>query len=392
MSISTDLMARHDAALIGNYGKLPVVLARGQAATLWDADGKEYIDFFAGFGGTVLGHCHPRLVAEIVRQAQTLWQVGNQFYSEPQIRLAEHLKAKAFDGRAFFCHSGAEAAEAAIKLARISAGPDRPKIVTMKKGFHGRTMGALSATAGPAQNGFAPLVPGFVHVPFDDLDALEEVVDGSTAAVMLEPIQGEGGINEPTPGYLKAVRELCDRCGVVLIFDEVWTGVGRTGHWFGHQISGVIPDIMTLGKALGGGVPVGGILASPALATFFKPGTHGCTLGGNPICASVSAAVFDVIEQEKLLVYARASGASIRDHLGSCSVRHKIKAIRGSGLFLGVELAIPDALPVVRHALDNGLIINATQKNVLRICPSLVITEQQIQKALAILEKAIAAV
>ncbi len=392
MSISTELMARHDAALIGNYGKLPVVLTRGQGSTLWDADGKEYIDFFAGFGGTVLGHCHPRLVAAITQQAQSLWQVGNQFYSEPQIRLAEHLKIKAFDGRAFFCHSGAEAAEAAIKLARISAGPDRPKIVTMKKGFHGRTMGALSATAGPAQNGFAPLVPGFVHVPFDDLEALEEVVDGTTAAVMLEPIQGEGGINEPTKGYLRAVRELCDRCGAVLIFDEVWTGVGRTGHWFGHQISGVIPDIMTLGKALGGGVPVGGILAKPRLAAFFKPGTHGCTLGGNPICANVSAAVFDVIEQENLLEYARKAGASIRDHLGSSTVRHKIKAIRGSGLFLGVELTMPDGLPVVRHALDNGLIINATQKNILRICPSLIITQQQIEKSLAILEKAIAAV
>jgi len=392
MSGTTELIARHEGALIGNYGKLPVALVRGQGAMLWDADGKEYIDFFAGFGGTILGHCHPRLVAAITAQAQSLWQVGNQFYSEPQIRLAEHLKAKAFDGRAFFCHSGAEAAEAAIKLARISAGSNRPKIVTMQKGFHGRTMGALSATAGPAQNGFAPLVPGFVHVPFDNLEALEDVVDGTTAAVMLEPIQGEGGINEPTRGYLRAVRELCDRCGALLIFDEVWTGVGRTGHWFGHQISGVTPDIMTLGKALGGGVPVGGILASPRLAAYFKPGTHGCTLGGNPICANVSAAVFDVIQQENLLDHARTAGAMIREKLAGSAISGRIKAIRGSGLFLGVELDIPDATPVVRHALANGLIINATQKNVLRICPSLVITPPQIEKALAILEKAIAAV
>ncbi|MGC8623661.1 MAG: acetylornithine transaminase [Phycisphaerae bacterium] len=392
MSTATDFITRHDAALIGNYGKLPVVLARGRGATLWDADGKEYIDCFAGFGGTILGHCHPRLVAAITQQAQTLWQVGNQFYSEPQIRLAEHLKSKAFEGRAFFCHSGAEAAEAAIKLARISAGPQRPKIVTMQKGFHGRTLGALSATAGPAQNGFAPLVPGFVHVPFDNLEALEEVVDETTAAVMLEPIQGEGGINEPTKGYLRAVRELCDRCGAILIFDEVWTGVGRTGHWFGHQISGVIPDIMTMGKALGGGVPVGAILAQPRLAAFFKPGTHGCTLGGNPICASVSATVFDVIEQEQLLDYARRIGASIRNGLANFGCRDRIKSIRGAGLFLGVELALPDAAPVVRCALDHGLIINVTQKNVLRICPSLVITPQQIQQALSILEQAIARV
>ncbi len=392
MTASTDLITRHEAAMIGNYGKLPVALARGQGSLLWDADGKEYIDLFAGFGGTILGHCHPRLVDAITRQAHTLWQIGNQFYSEPQIRLAEHLKSKAFEGRAFFCHSGAEAAEAAIKLARISAGPGRPKIITMQKGFHGRTMGALSATAGPAQNGFAPLVPGFVHVPFDNLESLEEVVDETTAAVMLEPIQGEGGINEPTRGYLRAVRELCDRRGAALIFDEVWTGVGRTGHWFGHQISGVTPDIMTLGKALGGGVPVGAILAQPRLAAFFKPGTHGCTLGGNPICGSVSTTVFDVIEEEKLLDYACRTGARIRERLANFAGRNRIKAIRGSGLFIGVELAIPDAAPVVRHALDHGLIINATQKNVLRICPSLVITENLVDQAMGILEKAITSV
>jgi predicted acetylornithine/succinylornithine family transaminase len=392
MATSAELIARHEAALTGNYGKLPVVLSRGHAATVWDAGGKEYIDFFAGFGGTILGHCHPRLVDAITKQAQTLWQVGNQFYSEPQIRLAEHLKAKAFDGRVFFCHSGAEAAEAAIKLARLFGGSTRPKIVTMQKGFHGRTMGALSATAGPAQNGFAPLVPGFVHVPYDNLEALEEAVDGTTSAVMLEPIQGEGGINEPTKGYLRAVRELCHRCGALLIFDEVWTGVGRTGHWFGHQISGVIPDIMTMGKALGGGIPVGGILAQPQLAALLKPGTHGCTLGGNPICAAVSATVFDVIEQEKLLDFASNAGAAIRNYLSNSACKSRIKTIRGAGLFIGVELVMPDALPVVRHALDHGLIINVTQKNVLRICPSLVITEKQIQQALAILEKAIMAV
>ena len=392
MTASTEFIKRHEAALIGNYGKLPVVLARGRGATLWDADGKEYIDFFAGFGGTILGHCHPQLVAAMTRQAQSLWQVGNQFYSEPQIRLAEHLKSKAFDGRVFFCHSGAEAAEAAIKLARISAGPDRPKIVTMQKGFHGRTMGALSATAGPAQNGFAPLVPGFVHVPFDNLEALEEVVDGTTAAVMLEPIQGEGGINEPTKGYLRAVRELCDRCGAALIFDEVWTGVGRTGHWFGHQIAGVTPDIMTMGKALGGGVPVGAILANERLAANFKPGTHGCTLGGNPICTAVSAAVFDVIERDNLLNYARSAGAVIRERLSQPRLKNHVKAIRGAGLFIGVELAISDALPVVRRALENGLIINVTQKSVLRLCPSLVITTAQIERGLDILEKALQSV
>ncbi len=384
---------RHQMSVVGNYGKLPVVFARGRGAVLWDDAGREYLDFFAGFGGTVLGHCHPALVAAVNQQAQTLWAVGNQFYSHPQVLLAEKLRAVGFEGRAFFCHSGAEAAEAAIKLARLAGGPQRTRVISMHKGFHGRTMGALSATAGPAQNGFAPLLPGFSHVEFNNIAALESQMDAAVSAVIVEPVQGEGGMNMPSPDYLPAVRRLCDQHGASLIFDEVWTGVGRTGQFFGHQYFGVIPDIMTMGKALGGGLPMGGILARPEKAEFFKPGTHGCTLGGNPICAAVSHAVFAAIEKDGLLAQARESGELLKAGIAefNCAGR-QVKSIRGLGLFLGVELAIADATPVVRHALDHGLVINVTQKNVLRICPSLVISRSQIQHGLEILEAAIESV
>jgi len=391
MPQNNELIQRHEKFLIGNYGKLPVAFTRGQGALLWDAQGKQYIDFFAGFGGTILGHCHPALVAAVTRQAQTLWQVGNQFYTEPQLQIAEHLVNKAFNGKVFFCHSGAEAMEAAIKLAKISGGPARSRVISMQKGFHGRTMGALSATAGAAQNGFAPFLPGFLHVPFDDLAALDAAMDEKTAAVILEPIQGEGGMNVTSVDYLAGVRELCDRHGAALILDEVWTGVGRTGKYFGHQHFGIQPDIMTLGKALGGGLPVGAILAKPERAAFFKPGTHGCTLGGNPICTAAAATVFDVIEREHLTVSTAETGELIKNSILSFAARgNKIKEVRGMGLFIGIEMSIADATPVVNRALENGLVINVTQKNVLRVCPSLIISRQQIQQGLDILFGAIA--
>ncbi len=392
MQKQEELILRHQAALIGNYGKLPVVFHRGQGSHLWDVNGKEYLDLFAGFGGTILGHCHPALVKAVTQQANTLWQVGNQFYTEPQIRLAEQLRSKAFAGQAFFCQSGAEAAEAAIKLARISAGPDRFKIISMHKSFHGRTMGALSATAGPAQQGFAPLVPGFTHVPFNDIAAVERAIDAQTAAVMVEPVQGEGGINMPNPGYLQALRALCDRTNVALIFDEVWVGLGRTGEYFGHQNFGVTPDIMTLGKALGGGLPVGAILARPERAAYFKPSTHGSTLGGNPICAAVAAAVLDELEKEQLPQRAKRLGAVAAAKLESFKNRAKIADIRGCGLFIGVELVAADALPVVQEALKHGLIINVTQKNVLRICPALTIEENDLLRGLEILDACLASI
>ena len=386
-----ELIARHQSALTLNYGKLAIALVRGEGSRLWDAEGKEYIDMFAGFGGTILGHCHPVLVETIAKQAHTLWATGNQFYTEPQVRLAERLKGQAFEGRAFFCHSGAEANEAAIKLARLAGGEGRFKVISMQKGFHGRTLGALSATPTPEyQKGFYPLVPGFVSVPYNDLAALEKAIDKETCAVMVEPIQGEGGLNMPAEGYLRGVGELCTRQNLSMIIDEVWTGVGRTGRYFGHQYAGITPDIMTLGKALGGGVPVGCMLAVPEKAALLKPGTHGCTLGGNPICAAVAAAVLETVERDNLCEAAVKLG-----EIASARIRNfknpaeKIKEVRGRGLMLGVELTAADGSPVVNHALANGLIINATRKNVLRLSPALTMTEPTLHRALDLLEQAI---
>lgn len=394
-----EFISRHQAALTLNYGKMPAVMVRGEGSMLWDADGKEYIDLFAGFGGTILGHAHPGLVQAINEQAGKLWAVGNQFYSEPQIRLAEQLKKMAFEGRAFFCHSGAEANEAAIKLARISAPPHRDggekkrfKIITALRGFHGRTMGALSATpTADYQKGFYPLVPGFVHVPYDDLAALEGAIDDETCAVMLEPIQGEGGVYVPGENYLRGVRGLCDKHGLAMILDEVWTGCGRTGRSFAFQHAGITPDILTLGKALGGGVPVGCMFSRPERAAFLKPGTHGCTLGGNPICAAVGGKVLETIEKEGLAARAVALGELVVKRIAAFKSATKIKDVRGRGLMLGVELNLADGGPVVAGALARGLVINATHKVVLRIAPALTIPEESLNRGLDILDEAIGA-
>lgn len=386
-----ELIARHQSALIGNYGKLPAVLVRGVGSLVYDADGKEFVDLFAGFGGTILGHAHPELVDAITKQAQAIWAVGNQFYNEPAIRLAEQLKSKAFDGRAFFCHSGAEANEAAIKLARISAGEGRFKIISMLRGFHGRTLGALAATPTPEyQKGFTPMTPGFSAVPYNDLPALEAAIDDQTAGVIVEPIQGEGGVHMPEADYLAGVRKLCDQRKVALIFDEVWTGVGRTGKYFCHQHEGVLPDILSLGKALGGGIPTGAILAKPALAEFFKPGTHGCTLGGNPICAAVSTRVFEVLEREQLCARAVEQGAWAAETIKGFK-SSKIKEVRGKGLFIGIELALDDASKLVPAALARGLVLNVTHKHVVRLCPALNIPRQLLERGLEIFSQALAA-
>jgi acetylornithine/N-succinyldiaminopimelate aminotransferase len=384
---------RHLASMVLNYGKQPVALVRGRGSLLWDADGKEYIDMFAGFGGTILGHQHPALVNAVTRQANALWCTGNQFYNEPQLRVAEALQRLAFGGRAFFCHSGAEANEAAIKLARISSGlkgkEGRFKIISMQQGFHGRTLGALSATPTlEYQKGFFPLVPGFANVPFNDLAALAAAIDADTCAVITEPIQGESGINVPDDNFLRGVRELCDQHGLAMIVDEVWTGVGRTGKPFGYQYGGVTPDIISMGKALGGGLPVGGILAQPERAAFFKPGTHGCTLGGNPLCAASAAAVLETLEKENLSARAAQLGEKIVARIKSFNpaASAKIKDIRGRGLMLGIELHQPDATALVPAALAKGLALNVTHKHVVRLAPAITIPEDLAMKGLDILE------
>lgn len=387
MAQQADIIARGQQVLIQNYARAPISMARGEGSTVRDADGKSYLDLFAGFGAAVLGHCHPALVEAATRQAQQLWHVGNTFYNEPQIEFAERLNRHAFKGQAFFCHSGLEANEAAVKLARLrgqAANPKRWKIVSMHRSFHGRSLAMIAATGNPAvKQGFEPLVPGFSQVEMGDIDALLAAVDDQTAGVIIEPIQGEGGMNPLPIDYARALRDLCDRLGITLIFDEVWTGCGRTGKWFGHQHlqtgdgTTLTPDIMTLGKAVGGGLPVGVMYARPEVARLLTPGTHGCTLGGNAICMAVSRTIFDVIERENLVQRAAELGAKAIARLrGEARLNDKVASVRGSGLFLGIELRQPPQR-LVERALERGLIINLTAKQVIRLAPALTIDVQQ---------------
>lgn len=375
MSNTQEILEQGKQLLIGNYARLPVVMVRGQGSRLWDSDGREILDLFAGFGGAILGHCHPALIQAAAEQAAQLWHVGNTFHTTPQIRFAQALNRFAFPGQAFFCHSGAEANEAACKLARLRGHQDggrKWKIIALNKSFHGRTLAMIAATGNPTYRaGFEPTVPGFVHVEGGDFDALAAAVDDETAGIILEPIQGEGGINEWTAEYPARVRKLCDQRGLTLIFDEVWTGCGRTGKWFGHQwFAGVTPDIMTLGKAVGGGLPVGAMFARPEVAKLLVPGTHGCTLGGNPICMAVAAAIFDVMERENLVAHALELGDRAINRIRSePRLKQKVAAVRGTGLMLGIELKTPPAPGFVERGLAKGVLVNLTSKNVVRLAP-----------------------
>ncbi len=401
-----DVIGKHDQFMSINYSRYPIVLERGHGAHLWDSHGKHYLDLFAGFGGPVLGHCHPDLIRAVNDQMHKLWQVGNLFHTEPQTRVAQTLHRIGFGGRSFFCHSGADANEAAIKLARLygkafpakAAGTveGRYKIVTALNSFHGRTFGAMMATGqDKVRKGFEPLLPGFNHVPFNDLTAVERAIDDQTVAVMVEPIQGEGGVNVPGDDYLPGLRKLCDDRDLLLICDEVWTGCGRTGRWFAHQHWNIAPDIMTLAKGVGGGLPVGVMCAAPRVAEHFdwhKYGgaIHGITLGGNCLTMAAAAAVLQVIEREGLIDHARKLGEYALRRLRRFAQDHPglIVDVRGKGLFIGVELAPgPDAAKnIVNQCLERGLLINATQGVVLRLAPALVIAESELEEGLTILE------
>jgi len=396
MPDTQQILARAGKTLIGNYARLPIVMNRGQGAEIWDTDGKRYIDLFAGFGGAVLGHCHPELVSAATEQASKLWHVGNTFHNEPQVELAERLNRHAFPGQAFFCHSGLEANEAAVKLARLrgqQSSPKKWKIVSLNRSFHGRSLAMIAATGNPAvKAGFDPAVPGFTQVDLGDLEGLTAACDDETAGIIVEPIQGEGGIYSLPLDYAIELRKLCEHRGITLIFDEVWTGCGRTGKMFGHQhfrISGdvpigadhggaspVTPDIMTLGKAIGGGLPVGVMYARPELAALMVPGKHGCTLGGNPICMSVARTIFDVIEREQLLSWAQVLGEHAVARLrNEARIKGKFREIRGRGLFLGIELTTPPD-KIVEAALERGVVINLTAKTVIRLAPPINISRE----------------
>jgi predicted acetylornithine/succinylornithine family transaminase len=374
--------------VIANYTRYPVCLVRGEGSYIWDAEGNRYLDFFPGWGCDLLGHCPPRVVEAVREQVSRLIHVPNTWYMEEQGRLAEALSRRSgFGGQSFFCNSGTEANEAAIKLARLNGGAERYKIVTMFNGFHGRTFGALSATAQPKYHaGLEPMLAGFSYAPYGDLEAARKAVDAETCAILVEPIQGEGGINLPPAGYLEGLRALADEHKIMLLFDEVQAGMGRTGKWFAYQHWGVQPDAMTLAKALAGGVAAGALVARPEFAQKLKPGTHAATFGGNPIACAAALATIETIEEDGLLDRAVQIGARFQERFenlrGRCSL---IQDVRVKGTMIGVELSI-DGTTLVQKCLERRLLVNCTHGTVLRLLPAANISDGQIDEGLAILE------
>jgi len=393
---ATDDLIRDSARYLANtYARFPVVLVRGRGDRLWDSDGKEYLDFAAGIAVDVLGHCHPKVVEAIKAQAEALLHVSNLYHIEPQIRLAQALCEHSFADKVFFCNSGAEANEAAIKLARRYAkvrwGPDRYEIVCMRDSFHGRTMATLTATGQEKhQRGFEPLLPGFKHIPFNDLRAAEQAIDSRTCAVLVEPIQGEGGVRVPDDDYLPALRQLCSDRDVLLMLDEVQTGMGRTGRLFAYEHWGIEPDVMTLAKALGGGLPIGAMLAKEEVASAFVPGSHASTFGGSPFITAAALAALTAIVEERLPQRAAKIGAYFLGRLRELVQRYPYaKEARGKGLILALELAVP-AKPIVDRCLQLGLLILTAGDQVLRFVPPLIIGEAEVDEALSILDQALA--
>lgn len=380
---SEQIIALAKRYVIGNYTRYPVCLVRGDGSWVWDAEGNRYLDFFPGWGCGILGHCPPRVVQAVQEQVAALIHVPNTWYTEPQVLLAQALSDRSdFAGQCFFCNSGAEANEAAIKLARLNGKPKgRYKIVTFTGGFHGRTMGALTATAQPKYHaGVEPMLPGFLYAPFGNLAETEKLIDAETCAILLEPIQGEGGINLPPAGFLEGLRDLCDHHGLLLIFDEVQTGTGRTGKWYAHQHWGVLPDVVTLAKALAGGVAMGGLIAKPEVAEKLKPGTHAATFGGNPLAARAALATIETIDQDGLLDRAVRIGEKFAARFQSLKAKCPLVAdVRVKGTMVGVELEVEGA-PIVQACIEKGLLINCTHQTVIRLLPALTITDEQIDE------------
>jgi acetylornithine/N-succinyldiaminopimelate aminotransferase len=386
---------KDDAAkyLMQTYTRQPVSIVRGRGAKVYDLEGREYLDFVGGIAVNVLGHGHPDLVQAIQRQAAQLIHTSNLYYTEPQVKLARLLVDHSFADRVFFCNSGAEANEAAIKLARRYGherhGPERYEVITMKNSFHGRTLGMLTATGQEkVQKGFEPLMPGFAYAPFNDFGAIESMVNEKTAAIMLEPIQAEGGVHVADRDYLRSLRELCTQQDILLIFDEIQTGIGRgrTGTFFAYEQLGVVPDIMTLAKGLAGGVPIGACLAKESVAASFTAGSHASTFGGNPLACAAALAVCRVLLEGKVLDQAKRMGEYLTKRLADCKDRHRIvKDVRGLGLLQGMELEA-DARAVVADALARGVLINAATERVLRFVPPLVITQLEVDKLIDLLD------
>ena len=375
------------SSLMNTYPPPPVTFVRGEGSYLFDVDGKRYLDFLSGLAVTSLGHSHPAVADAVAEQARTLLHVSNLYGTTVGPEVAATLdRLIGGGGKVFFCNSGAEANECALKLARKWAGPGRHGVVTTYGSFHGRTLAALAATGQPQKHEpFQPLPEGFRHVAWGDVGALDTAIDPSVVgAVLLEPVQGEGGVNPATPEYFEAVRRLCDERGVLLMVDEVQTGLGRTGRWFGFQALGVQPDVVTMAKALGNGVPIGACWAKEDVAAAFAPGDHATTFGGQPLATSAAKAVLAVMEAEDVPARATAAGARLRDKLAAVP---GVKEIRGAGLLLAVELETASAKQVVADALGEGLVANAVTESAVRLAPSLLVSDEEIDECVEILQR-----
>jgi acetylornithine/N-succinyldiaminopimelate aminotransferase len=386
-----EIIALSQKYLMDTYARFPVAFVKGEGCYLWDADGKKYLDFLAGIAVNGLGHSHPKITEAVSRQAARLIHTSNLFYVQSQAELAQRLCEHSFADKAFFCNSGAEANETAVKLARIYAKkngmPQRDEIITMEKSFHGRTLAMIAATGQEKiKKGFAPIPEGFRHVLYNDLPALEAAIHEKTLAVFLEPVQGEGGVRFPAPDYLRKVREICHRYRLLLIYDEVQTGMGRTGKLFAYEHSGIAPDILTLAKSLGGGLPIGACLATDQVAQAFEPGEHASTFGGNFLVCEAAKAFLEVLLKEGVLENVAHSGKYFLERLQALKKKYPlIVEVRGEGLMLGMDLNCAARL-LVEAGLQRGLILNAAQEKTLRFVPPLIISPQEIDEGLKILE------
>jgi predicted acetylornithine/succinylornithine family transaminase len=390
--ITADLIKESQQYLMNTYARQPLVLVKGRGTRVFDSDGREYVDFLSGVAVNNLGHCNPRVVVALQKQAQRLIHVSNHFHIEPQIALAKALAKHSFADKAFFCNSGTEAIEAAIKLSRRYSREvlkqDRYEIITMHGAFHGRTYGSVSATGQEKFHaGFEPMLPGFRYVPFNDIAAVEQAVNERTCAVLVEPVQGEGGVQVPADGYLKALRGICDRHQLLLVLDEIQTGMGRTGRLFAYEHEGITPDVMALAKGLGAGMPIGALLATDKAAQGFAAGSHGSTFGGNPLACSAALAALDALLEDNIIIQnVVALGANFLDGLRTLKAKYPfVKDVRGKGLLVGMELDF-EGKDIVAACLREGLLINCTANTVLRFIPPLIITVEEIDHLIDVLD------
>jgi acetylornithine/N-succinyldiaminopimelate aminotransferase len=393
--MSNNWIERADKVVMNTYGRQPLVLVKGEGSRVWDDAGREYLDFVSGLAVVNLGHAHPDVAKAAAAQLTQLVHVTKIYYTTPMVELAEALVRLSFADRVFFANSGAEVNEGAIKLARRYSrerfGEGRHRIICTENSFHGRTFGALSATGqSKFWQGFEPLLPGFVFVPFNDLGAVARAVDNTVCAVLLEPIQGEGGVKMPSPDYLKGLRQLCDDQGLLLILDEIQTGLGRTGKLFAHENFGITPDVMTLAKGLANGLPMGALLATEKVASAFVPGTHASTFGAGPVVAAAAKTALELLSRPEFLARVRQRGAFLKERLADLQSRSAIiKEVRGLGLMWGLELS-QEGTPLVAACRERGLLVNCTQGNVIRLLPPLVVGVDEINQALGILAEALA--